>query len=94
MHISGYIPVDLYSFIQFLFTILIILLGLLHLVKNTAKKYFFVDATFDEEVVEEEDKQHNHTQDTIMITAEKFSCASCGTHATKSCNGCKAVRYW
>lgn len=93
MHISGYIPVDLYSFIQFLFTILIILLGLLHLVKNTAKKYFFVDATFDEEVVEEEDKQHNHTQDTIMITAEKFSCASCGTHATKSCNGCKAVRY-
>ncbi|KAI3961500.1 hypothetical protein MKX01_001236 [Papaver californicum] len=95
MHISGYIPVDLYSFIQFLFTILIILFGLLHLVKNTAKKYFFVDATFDEEVVEEEeDKQHNHTQDTIMITtAEKSFCASCGTHATKSCSGCKAVRY-
>ena len=38
---------DLNWFLQFLFTLFIIAVGLLHLVKNTASKYFEVDANFE-----------------------------------------------
>lgn len=46
MHVGG-ITVDLNWLLQFIFAVFLIGLGLLYLVKNTASKYFEVDANFE-----------------------------------------------
>ncbi|KAK9130209.1 hypothetical protein Sjap_010696 [Stephania japonica] len=101
MHVSG-IPVDLYPLLQFVFTAIVIALGLLHLVKTTASKYFVVDASFDEggegvaaAAVEGRGKEREREQ---MIGASLGRsgdvCAVCPNFGLKQCSGCKTVRYW
>ncbi|KAF9661996.1 hypothetical protein SADUNF_Sadunf18G0007300 [Salix dunnii] len=93
MHVGG-ITVDLNWLLQFIFTVFVIGLGLLYLVKNTASKYFEVDASF-------EAAESNHTVidpsivNQAMETEEgSFRCVNCGNSGTKKCSRCKSVRYW
>lgn len=91
MHVGG-ITVDLNWFLQLIFTLFIIALGLLHLVKNTASKYFEVDANF--EGGGGGSTYRNRSVPTIHMETEGSSCANCGNHGTKKCSRCKSVRYW
>ena len=81
MHVSGF-PLDLNWFLQFIVTALVIAFGLLHLVKNTASKYFMVDANFDS------------LDSRKMRPPAADSCVVCGNLTTKQCSGCKLVKYW
>ncbi|KAG8636438.1 ubiquitin carboxyl-terminal hydrolase 18 isoform X2 [Manihot esculenta] len=90
MHVGG-ITVDLNWFLQLIFTLFIIALGLLHLVKNTASKYFEVDANF--EGGGGGSTYRNRSVPTIHMETEGSSCANCGNHGTKKCSRCKSVRY-
>ncbi|KAJ9167611.1 hypothetical protein P3X46_019228 [Hevea brasiliensis] len=90
MHVGG-ITVDLNWFLQFIFTLFIIALGLLHLVKNTASKYFEVDANF--EGGGGGTTYQNSSVPSIHMEMEDSSCANCGNHGTKKCSRCKSVRY-
>ena len=100
---------DLNWFLQFLFTLFIIAVGLLHLVKNTASKYFEVDANFestpprDSAIVVENSStttttnnssSSDHRHLSSPMPNEDTACAHCRNPATKKCSGCKAVRYW
>ncbi|KDP33469.1 hypothetical protein JCGZ_07040 [Jatropha curcas] len=87
MHVGG-ITVDLNWFLQFIFTVFIIALGLLHLVKNTASKYF-EDANFESGG----GGDRNHAVPAIHMETDDFSCANCGNHGNKKCSRCKSVRY-
>ncbi|KAK9099956.1 hypothetical protein Scep_023386 [Stephania cephalantha] len=93
MHVSG-IPVDLYPLLQFVFTAIVIALGLLHLVKTTASKYFVVDASFDEGGEAAAAVAEGREQ---MIGAglgrRGDVCAVCHNLGPKQCSGCKVVRY-
>ncbi|PSS20979.1 Ubiquitin carboxyl-terminal hydrolase [Actinidia chinensis var. chinensis] len=80
MHVSGF-PLDLNWFLQFIVTALVIAFGLLHLVKNTASKYFMVDANFDSLDARK------------MPPPAADSCVVCGNLTTKQCSGCKLVKY-
>ena len=93
MHVGG-ITVDLNWLLQFIFTAFVIGLGLLYLVKNTASKYFEVDASF-------EAAESNHTVIDPSIVNQameaeegSFRCVNCGNSGTKKCSRCKSVRYW
>ncbi|XP_061368081.1 ubiquitin carboxyl-terminal hydrolase 18-like [Gastrolobium bilobum] len=78
---------DLNWFLQLIFSILVVAVGLHTLVKNTASKYFEVDANF-------EGENHPHTAPMVgVLAADDPICAVCATHATKKCSRCKAVRY-
>ena len=93
MHVGG-ITVDLNWLLQFIFTVFIIGLGLLHLVKNTASKYFEVDANF-------EAAESNHTvidpsivNQAMEAEMDSLRCVNCGISGSKTCSRCKSVRYW
>ncbi|XVE71317.1 hypothetical protein DITRI_Ditri10aG0141600 [Diplodiscus trichospermus] len=82
MRVGG-ITLDLNWFLQFIFTLCIFALGALHLLKNTASKYFEVDANFD----------RDQTMPSIPIDPHLSPCAVCSIPASKKCSRCKSVRY-
>ncbi|XP_048332475.2 ubiquitin carboxyl-terminal hydrolase 18 [Ziziphus jujuba] len=86
MHVAG-VSLDLNWFLQFIFTVFIIAVGLLHLLKNTASKYFEVDANFE--------GGGDTTDRTSMpgLLMEDPVCIVCGNSGPKQCSRCKAVRY-
>ena len=70
------------------FTVFVIGLGLLHLVKNTASKYF-------------EAAESNHTvidpcivNQAMEAEEDSLRCVNCGNSGSKKCSRCKSVRYW
>ncbi|CAH9120126.1 unnamed protein product [Cuscuta epithymum] len=69
--------------LQFIVTAFLIALGLLHLLKNTASKYFFVDANFNSSAA-------GHPR---KMGALDVGCAVCRKPAPKKCSGCKRVKY-
>nr|TKS04970.1 hypothetical protein D5086_0000138520 [Populus alba] len=78
---------DLNWLLQFIFTVFVIGFGLLHLVKNTASKYF-------------EAAESNHTViDPCTVNqameAEEgcCRCVNCGSFGTQRCSRCKSVIY-
>lgn len=79
---------DLNWFLQLILTVFFIAFGLLYVVKNTASKYFEVDANF-------EGTDRNRTvMPSIPMEADDISCAVCGNPGDKKCSRCKSVRYW
>ncbi|PON61618.1 Ubiquitinyl hydrolase [Trema orientale] len=84
MHVAG-VTLDLNWFLQFIFTLFIIAVGLLHLVKNTASKYFEVDASF------EGDPSDRTPMPGVLM--DDLACVVCGNSGPKKCSRCKAVRY-
>ncbi|XP_040998468.1 ubiquitin carboxyl-terminal hydrolase 18-like [Juglans microcarpa x Juglans regia] len=82
------VPLDLNWFVQFIFTVFVIAVGLLHLVKNTASKYFEVGANF-----EAAGDRSDPAPMPGVLMDDSFVCANCGNPATKKCSRCKAVRY-
>lgn len=89
MHVGG-ITVDLNWFVQFILSSFLIAFGLLHLIKNTASKYFEVDANF-----EGTDRNNRHAMSSSLpVEKDDFSCVVCGNPGTKKCSRCKSVRYW
>ncbi|KAK2658447.1 hypothetical protein Ddye_004980 [Dipteronia dyeriana] len=96
MHVGG-ITVDLNWFLQLILTVFVIAFGLLHLVKNTASKYFEVDANF------EGSSDRNRRRSAAAMSpsssvpvadaAADPSCVSCGSPGVKKCSRCKSVRY-
>ncbi|XP_044472071.1 ubiquitin carboxyl-terminal hydrolase 18-like [Mangifera indica] len=89
MHVGGGITVDLNWFVQFILTSFLIFFGLLHLVKNTASKYFEVDANFEGT----DRNRHDLMSSSIPIENDDFSCVVCANPGTKKCSRCKSVRY-
>lgn len=89
MHVSG-VPLDFNWFLQFIVTAFVIAFGLLHLVKNTASKYFMVDATFDSSASSALDGGGTTK---MPPPPTRDACAVCGNSTTKQCSGCKRVRY-
>ncbi|OWM86858.1 hypothetical protein CDL15_Pgr015894 [Punica granatum] len=87
MHVIG-ITLDLRWFLQFIFTAFVISFGLLHLVKNTASKYFEVDANF--EATGGGGRGFGKAMPGTRIDP---ICAVCGNDGPKVCSRCKAVRY-
>ncbi|KAL5699328.1 ubiquitinyl hydrolase 1 [Ranunculus cassubicifolius] len=84
---------DPYTLLQFVFTAIVIAIGFLQLVKNTASNYFFVEANFDDQ---DEQQQHNNDQNQNMCAVAancSDGCAVCGDKGIKQCSGCKSVRY-
>ncbi|KAJ9702865.1 hypothetical protein PVL29_004559 [Vitis rotundifolia] len=104
MHVSGF-SLDLNWFLQFIFTSFVVALGLLHLVKNTASKYFVVDANFEggggggggegSGAGDVSVPGGGRSDPSIMpgVSGTGDSCLVCGNLGTKKCSGCKAVRY-
>ncbi|KAG9456018.1 hypothetical protein H6P81_000526 [Aristolochia fimbriata] len=91
MHVSGF-PFDLSLLLQFVATAVLLLLGLVHLVKTTASRYFVVDAKFDGDAPE--DCRRSQTMSGgPTATASGMGCVVCGEPGNKKCSGCKAVRY-
>ncbi|GMI95132.1 ubiquitin-specific protease 19 [Hibiscus trionum] len=82
MHV-GRVTLDANWFLQFIFTLLVLALGALHLIKNTASKYFRPDADFDRRI----------TMPSIPIDNDVSACAVCSNPAPKKCSRCKSVRY-
>ncbi|KAK8509378.1 hypothetical protein V6N13_062429 [Hibiscus sabdariffa] len=82
MHVGG-ITLDLNWFLQFIFTLFIFAFGALHLLKNTASKYFEVDANFD----------RDQTMPSIPMDTDLSPCQVCSNPASKKCSRCKSVRY-
>ncbi|KAK3009071.1 hypothetical protein RJ639_015086 [Escallonia herrerae] len=84
LQVSGF-PLDLNNwFLQFVTTAFFIAFGLLYLVKNTASKYFFVDANFE---------SSGDYSDKKMPAVDGLSdaCVVCRNLTTKQCSGCKMV---
>ncbi|KAK4786071.1 hypothetical protein SAY86_002760 [Trapa natans] len=87
MHVIG-VSLDLRWSLPFIFTAFVVAAGLLHLVKNTASKYFEVDANFDA-------TEGGTFIKSAMSCArtEPAVCIVCGSDGPKICSRCKAVRY-
>ncbi|GMJ15819.1 hypothetical protein HRI_005251100 [Hibiscus trionum] len=82
MHVGG-ITLDLNWFLQFILTLFIFAFGALHLLKNTASKYFEVDANFD----------RHQIMPSIPVDTDLSPCQVCSNPASKKCSRCKSVRY-
>ncbi|GAB4854026.1 Ubiquitin carboxyl-terminal hydrolase 18 [Ancistrocladus abbreviatus] len=82
-------------FLQFLFTALILALGLLYLLKNTASNYFLVDANFASSTSSSlsSESSSSSSMPCVPDAAVADPCAACGKSASKKCSRCKAVRY-
>lgn len=91
MHVSG-LSLDLNWLLRFVVTAFFVALGLVHLVRNTASKYFV--ANF-EGAEAPSLPSGGPTASNTMPGVEKTvdACVVCGNSATKKCSGCKAVRY-
>ncbi|KAE8099908.1 hypothetical protein FH972_017852 [Carpinus fangiana] len=83
------VPLDQNWFLQLLLTVFVIAVGLLHLVKNTASKYFEVDANFE---AGEGEPSHRAPMPGVL-TDDPTVCANCNNPSSKKCSRCKAVRY-
>ncbi|CAL1385230.1 unnamed protein product [Linum trigynum] len=96
MHVGG-IPVDLNWFLRFIFSIFFIAGGLLYLVKNTASKYFEVDASFEGAGGgtggATADRNRSVPSITMESPEELSTCDNCGKSGKKKCTRCKSVRY-
>ncbi|KAJ4824368.1 hypothetical protein Tsubulata_038223 [Turnera subulata] len=73
---------------HFIFTAFLIAWAMLHLVKNTASKYFEVDASF-----EGSGGGVSH-HDPMPLPSEPSRCANCDAAGVKQCSRCKSVKYW
>lgn len=93
MHVGG-ITVDLNWFLQLILTVFIIAFGLLHLVKNTASKYFEVDANFEGGTTTDRSNGHAMSSSVPSGSSDDLSCIVCGNPGSKKCSRCKSVRYW
>ncbi|CAM8958608.1 unnamed protein product [Rhodiola kirilowii] len=92
MHVWGF-SVDLDSVAPFLFTALLVVYGLIYVVKNTASKYFVVDASFEGGA---ESAGNSNESGMVRVDpgmTEDRSCVVCGEFGTKRCSLCKAFRY-
>ncbi|XP_050216896.1 ubiquitin carboxyl-terminal hydrolase 18 isoform X2 [Mercurialis annua] len=92
MHVGG-ITVDLNWFIQLIFTLFIIGIGLIHLVKNTASKYFEVGANFEGGEGGAASRIPAHRNHSPLMDSDHLSCANCGNSGNKKCSRCKSVFY-
>ncbi|KAJ1380981.1 Zinc finger, MYND-type [Sesbania bispinosa] len=81
MLVSG-VSWDLKWLLQFVVSAFFLAFGLHTLVKNTASKYFEVDANFEGE---------RHAMPGLLM--DDNLCAVCRNHANKKCSRCKSVRY-
>ncbi|KAI3426517.1 uncharacterized protein J3R85_009868, partial [Psidium guajava] len=88
MHVLGF-TLDLYWFLQFIFTAFLISFGLIQLLKSTASKYFEVDASFEGGPSFHTDRGRNMP----AVPVEAAVCVVCGNNGPKKCSRCKAVRY-
>ncbi|KAG5048334.1 hypothetical protein AAZX31_04G057000 [Glycine max] len=79
MLLSGGVS-DLKWILQFVFYAFVLAIGLHALLKNTASKYFDLDATF-----------HAHAIPGLLM--DHSLCAVCRNPANKKCSRCKSVRY-
>ncbi|KAK7352614.1 hypothetical protein VNO80_18038 [Phaseolus coccineus] len=81
---------DLKWLLQFVFSAFVLAMGLHALVKNTASKYFEVDATFEGE----QHQQQHHRHDAMPgLPMDDSLCAVCRNPGSKKCSRCKSVRY-
>ncbi|KAK4755830.1 hypothetical protein SAY87_009587 [Trapa incisa] len=87
MHVIG-ITLDLRWFLQLVFTSFVVFFGLLHLVKNTASKYFEVEADFEAARGGGFGKANMPGP-----RIDRSLCVMCGNGGLKVCSRCKAVRY-
>lgn len=92
MHVGG-ITVDLNWFLQLIFTVFIIAFGLLHLVRNTASKYFEVDANFEGGTTTDRSNRHAMSSSVPSGSSDHLSCVVCGNPGSKKCSRCKSARY-
>ncbi|KAH7573998.1 hypothetical protein JRO89_XS03G0236600 [Xanthoceras sorbifolium] len=92
MHVGG-ITVDLNWFLQLILTLFVIAFGLLHLVKNTASKYFEVDANFEGSSDRNRRRTAMPPPVPMAESADDPSCVVCGSPGEKQCSRCKSVRY-
>ncbi|KAL0545450.1 hypothetical protein IC582_015334 [Cucumis melo] len=99
MHVSG-VTLDLNWFLQLILTLFFIIFGLLYLVKNTASKYFEVDANFEASSGGATAGRSDGTDCNSMSggggggSMADAVCVVCGNLGSKKCSRCKAVRYW
>ncbi|XP_008452810.2 ubiquitin carboxyl-terminal hydrolase 18-like [Cucumis melo] len=96
MHVSG-VTLDLNWFLQLILTLFFIIFGLLYLVKNTASKYFEVDANFEASSGGATAGRSDGTDCNSMSggggSMADAVCVVCGNLGSKKCSRCKAVRY-
>ncbi|XP_022982089.1 ubiquitin carboxyl-terminal hydrolase 18-like [Cucurbita maxima] len=93
MHVSG-ATLDLNWFLQLILTVFFIIFGLLHLVKNTASKYFEVDANFEASGGGgTAGKGDCNSMSGGAASMGDAVCVVCGNMGSKKCSRCKAVRY-
>lgn len=96
MHVSG-VTLDLNWFLQLILTLFFIIFGLLYLVKNTASKYFEVDANFEASSGGATAGRGDGTDCNSMsgggASMADAVCIVCGNLGSKKCSRCKAVRY-
>lgn len=92
MHVSG-LSLDLNWLLRFVVTAFFVALGLVHLVRNTASKYFVANFEGAEAPsLPSGGPTASNTMPGVERTVD--ACVVCGNSANKKCSGCKAVRYW
>ncbi|XP_068652589.1 ubiquitin carboxyl-terminal hydrolase 18-like [Aristolochia californica] len=91
MHVLGF-SFDLSLLLQFVATAVLLLLGLVHLVKSTASRYFVVDGKFGGDSVED-CRRSQMRSGGPTATVAGMACIVCGESGGMQCSGCKAVRY-
>ncbi|XP_050364468.1 ubiquitin carboxyl-terminal hydrolase 18-like [Argentina anserina] len=84
MHVAAGASVDLNWFLKLILTLFVAAFALLHLVKNTASKYFEVDGNFEAD---------RTAQMPGVPNSDNPACAVCGANGVKKCSRCKAVKY-